>query len=213
MKEKEQIENPWLKIPYDDYERHMELPDVAQLEVLSNIFNEVVELYNPKSLALIGCATGNGFEKLEGKNFDNVVGVDINPDYINICRSRYENKIGSLGLLCGDLLMVNLQQSSFDLIHAALLFEYVDVEKAISKIAGWLKPGGVLSVVLQLSSNSSAPVSETPFESIKILIPYIKLVDENWFIEICENYQLKLEKKYEVELQKGKRFLVVHFLR
>jgi hypothetical protein len=46
------------------------------------------------------------------------------------------------------------------MIHAALLFEYVDVEITLSKISKWLKGNGVLSVVLQLPNDKSSPVSE-----------------------------------------------------
>jgi hypothetical protein len=52
------MNNPWLKIPLEDYEGHMAMPDVGQAKMLANEFEELLITYAPTSAALIGCAGG-----------------------------------------------------------------------------------------------------------------------------------------------------------
>ena len=208
---KGKTQNPWLQIPAEDYEGHMSAPNVAQLQMLNKIFADVLNEIQPKSIAVLGCTTGNGFEHLINKKIERIVGVDINPDYISICKKRFQKKLSKLKLICTDLNEAEFPDSSFDLIHAALVFEYVEVESLLSKISHWLKPRGILSVVLQLPSEISAPVSETQYQSVKVLSPLIKLVDPEEFSEKARKYKLKEVKNYKIKLQSGKSFLVIIF--
>ncbi len=57
------MQNPWLNIPYIDYENHMNDEKVDQLRILSQVTKNKLELYKPESFAIIGCATGNGLEQ------------------------------------------------------------------------------------------------------------------------------------------------------
>ncbi len=58
------MRNSWLDIPLADYESHMALPYVAQAQLLSDLFAEALQELSPESVALLGCAGGNGFEAL-----------------------------------------------------------------------------------------------------------------------------------------------------
>ena len=58
------MKNPWLDIPLADYEAHMALPSVGQAALLGDLFAATVEAHRPESVALIGCAGGNGFERI-----------------------------------------------------------------------------------------------------------------------------------------------------
>lgn len=209
MKSKKQ--NTWLQIPAEDYEGHMSAPNVVQLQMLNKIFADVLNEFNSKSIAVLGCTTGNGFEHLIDRKIERIVGVDINPDYISICKKRFEKSLPKLELVCVDLNEAEFPVSSFDLIHAALVFEYVDVELLILKISRWLKPKGILSVVLQLPSETSAPVSETPYQSLKLLSPIIKLVDPGQFKKTAQKNGLEDIKNHEVKLESGKIFSIIIF--
>jgi len=76
------MRNPWLDIPLADYEDHMALAEVAQAQLLAGFFGEALREYSPQSVAVIGCAGGNGFEKIDPGITKRVAGIDINPDYI-----------------------------------------------------------------------------------------------------------------------------------
>ncbi len=206
---KSKSKNPWLQIPAEDYERHMSASNVAQLQMLNKIFADVVNEYQPKSIAILGCTTGNGFEHLNNKNIERVVGVDINPDYISISKRRFETKLPQLELVCTDLNEFEFSNSSFDLIHAALVFEYVEVELLLAKISRWLRPNGILSVVLQLPNDTLAPVSETPYHSLKLLNTVMKLIEPEVFRKRAIKHKLKEAKNYKIILQSGKSFFVL----
>src|SRR5574337_327833 len=156
--------SPWLSIPASDYEAHMSSSAVGQLQYLNGIFRELLVELQPNSVAVLGCATGNGFEHIQPATRA-VIGVDINPTYLDILRSRFGNRLPGLELVCADIEGCTLESRSLDLIHCALVLEYVNPVIAIEKAAGWLRPGGALSVVLQLPFAGSGPVTETPYTS------------------------------------------------
>jgi len=56
--------NPWLKIPLNDYEKHMAHPMVGQLELLGNLTKEKLQKYKPESFAIFGICGGNGLEHI-----------------------------------------------------------------------------------------------------------------------------------------------------
>jgi hypothetical protein len=55
-------DNPWLTIPLADYEAHMALPQVGQAQLLADLFAAELRERSPSSVAVLGCAGGNGFE-------------------------------------------------------------------------------------------------------------------------------------------------------
>jgi ubiquinone/menaquinone biosynthesis C-methylase UbiE len=206
-------QNPWLQISAEDYEGHMSAPKVAQLQMLNKIFADVLNEFQPKSVAVLGCTTGNGFEHLINKNIVQIVGVDLNPQYISICKKRFEKSLPQLELICADLNQLELQNSSLHLIHAALIFEYVDIDKVLLKILRWLKPDGMLTAVLQLQSDKSSPVSETPYKSLRLLNSFIKLVEPEELRGKAKKCGLEEVKNYKIKLESGKSFLVNKYVR
>lgn len=205
---KSKINNPWLQVSAEDYEGHMSAPNVAQSQMLNKIFADVLNELQPKSIAVLGCTTGNGFEHLINKNIERIVGVDINSEYLSICNKRFEKKLPQLELVCADLKDVEFPDSSFNLIHAALVFEYVEVELLLSKISRWLRPNGILSVVLQLPNKTSSPVTETNYLSLKQLNPIMKLINPEDLSAIAVKKGLYEIQKHNIKLQSGKSFSV-----
>jgi hypothetical protein len=68
------MNNPWLDVPLADYEGHMALPGIEQAQLLSGIFADVLAKFSPRSVAVIGCAGGNGFDRIS-PSISRVVGV------------------------------------------------------------------------------------------------------------------------------------------
>lgn len=95
------MKSPWLDIPLDDYESHMTLPYVGQAQLLSRLLSEAIESYRPSSLALLGCAGGNGLERVPSTSVERVVGIDINPQYLQRTADRYRDRIPRLEPFCG----------------------------------------------------------------------------------------------------------------
>ncbi|MBI4870731.1 MAG: class I SAM-dependent methyltransferase [Candidatus Riflebacteria bacterium] len=153
----------------------MRSPAVRQLQYLGEVFRETLATVRPGSLVVVGCATGNGFEHIPPETA-RVVGVDLNPDYLELARRRHSARLAGLELLATDLLRAGARVGRVDLVHCALVLEYVDPVAAITEMSAWLAPGGVLSLVLQLPSPEHAAITPTPFDSIKALSPLMRLV-------------------------------------
>lgn len=201
--------NPWLEIPASDYENHMSAPNVGQLQMLNKIFEDVLDEFNPKSICILGCTTGNGFEHLINRNINEIIGIDINKNYLEECYNRFHNSLPQLKLICADLNEIDLHSNKFDLIHAALIFEYVDVKKVLNKIKKWLKHQGILCAVFQLPSENATPVSETPYVSLKSLSSIMTLFDKAE-IEKMIKEKFLLINSYNVNLPQNKKFFVVY---
>lgn len=199
-------ENPWLRVPAEEYEAHMNLPAVGQLACLNTIFAEVYARYAPASLVVPGCATGNGFEHIDPALTQQVVGIDINGAYLDILRARFPGLAPALRLIQGPVESCSLAESSFDLVHAGLIFEYVEPGPAVEKFSEWLAGGGVLSVVLQLPAPSGRSVSDSDIESVKLLEPVIELVPPQRLESLAAAHGLEKLESGTVTLPKGKAF-------
>ena len=131
----------------------MALAEVAQAQLLSGIFAEALKEHAPRSVAVLGCAGGNGFTEIDPTITPRVVGVDINPDYIAQARARFQDRIPALELCVGDIQAEDLVREPVDVIYAALVFEYVDAGAALDRIRSILNPGGscILSSAMSLA--------------------------------------------------------------
>ena len=85
------MSHPWKDIDLNDYENHMRLENVYQLQTMNEMMKEQFSAYPAKSVMILGIAGGNGLEHIDPKKFRSVYGVDINPDYLNVCQKRYSS--------------------------------------------------------------------------------------------------------------------------
>ena len=198
--------NPWLSIPASDYEAHMSSPAVLQSQFLSDAFRRALDRHRPTSVAVLGCATGNGFEHLARAPIRRVVAVDINPRYLEILRDRYGAALPGLEIVCADLPRCEIESGSLDLVWAALIFEYVDPKSLLQQAAAWLAPGGTVSAVLQLPVAGHSAVTETPFASLKQLEPILELVDPEELDRLAQLCGLRPESSRTAALVTGKAF-------
>ncbi len=137
------MRSPWLDIPLAEYEGHMSLPAVGQAEMLAAQFAELLVEYSPPSVAVIGCAGGNGFDRISPGRTRRVVGVDINPGYIEEASRRYARSLPGLELYVGDIQQSGLSCEPVDLIYAALVFEYIEPEPSFQALKSLCKPNVV----------------------------------------------------------------------
>jgi SAM-dependent methyltransferase len=163
------VRNPWLDIPLADYEGHMALPGVGQAQLLSRVFADALAAHAPRSVAVIGCAGGNGFERVSRRVTQRVVGVDLNPEYVEQARVRFAHRLPKLELFVGDVQTDSFAFAPVDLAYAGLLFVYVELGAALAGIRPMLKPGGVLLSAVQLPSAAIAGVTPSPFASLGAL--------------------------------------------
>lgn len=75
------MHHPWEDIELDDYEKHMSLDSVYQLQAMNQMMKEQFYAYPAKSMMLLGIAGGNGLEHIHANSFEHIYGVDINAKY------------------------------------------------------------------------------------------------------------------------------------
>jgi hypothetical protein len=201
----------------------MKSEEVQQLGVLSDLFAEALAFCHPASLAVLGVAGGNGFEHIDPNVTKRVVGVDVNPSYLDAVSRRYSSLCG-LELHCLDLAEQKVNVEPVKLVHAALIFEHAGVvrclDNALSLVGAPSKHSvglsgehSALSVVLQLPSVIEQGVSATPFPSIQNLKSHFSFVDPTWLRETLEARGFRLVRETRRSLPAGKAFWMGIFTR
>jgi hypothetical protein len=204
--------NPWLDLPLDDYEGHMASAEVQQLQALSDLFADAITFRAPASVAVLGVAGGNGLDRIDRKATGRVVGLDVNPLYLDAVGRRYSDLAG-LELHCIDLAEVAIEIEPVQLVHAALVFEHAGVDRALDNAISLVADGGALSVVLQLPGKVGQNVGRSGFASIQKLASIFNLIDPVGLRKMMEErgYQLAYEKMRS--LPAAKRFWMGIFVR
>jgi hypothetical protein len=144
----------------------MTLPEIAQARMLADQLAFAVAEHIPRSLALVGCAGEHGLETLVGGPVRRIVGVDINPHYIEATRNRFSKCFSQLELYAQDIENIRSRIAPVELIIAALVLEYVDTACAVASlknlglrrklwVAKWL--GAVVSAVPDGMTSMSRP--------------------------------------------------------
>ncbi|MBQ1794687.1 MAG: hypothetical protein II110_03285 [Treponema sp.] len=83
--------NPWEEIKLDDYENHMSLDSVKQLQAMNSIMKDQFESYPVTSAMVLGVAGGNGLNHVRKEKYQKVYGVDINKEYLKAVAERYKS--------------------------------------------------------------------------------------------------------------------------
>jgi cyclopropane fatty-acyl-phospholipid synthase-like methyltransferase len=205
------MENPWLSIPLAEYEGHMALPEIGQAEMLAGELEFAVRQYSPKSVAVIGCAGGNGLDRLVESGIERIVGIDINPAYVKTVRRRFRSRIPGLELHVADIQSMLPQIAPVDLIFAALILEYVDVPMTMRSFQKLCAPDGALVVILQAASPNVEKTSPSPYKSIQLLAPAMRLLEQGDVQERATAAGFSLASSRIVSLRSGKDFMVLRF--
>lgn len=152
--------NPWESIELSDYENHMSLENIGQLQALNALMREQLFSHEVKSVMILGVAGGNGLEHIKDGNFERVYGVDINRAYLAECERRFPSLSGVLETICADLLGDSIKLPHSELLIADLLIEYIGYE-CFKKVVKLVKPKYV-SCVIQVNTDNSF-VSDSPY--------------------------------------------------
>lgn len=154
------MNNPWKDISLSDYENHMAMDSVQQLQAMNQMMKGQLNQYDVQSAMILGIAGGNGLEHVDTEKLNKVYGVDINQEYLTITKKRYENLSDTLDCLCIDLASEAEKLPQADMIIANLLIEYIGYE-CFKKVVTVTKPVYV-SCIIQVNVDDSF-VSESPY--------------------------------------------------
>jgi hypothetical protein len=197
------MSNPWISIPLEDYEGHMDSAGVRQLSVLSELFKRALDRCLPESVAVLGVAGGNGLEQINCAATKRIVGVDINQRYLDEVQRRFGTLAG-LELHCRDLAERDLSLAPVALVHAALIFEHVGLDVALENALSLVAPEGALSVVLQFPSEDEQAVASTSYTSMQTLKQNFALIDISVFQRLLGQKGFRLVEQENRSLPGGK---------
>ena len=155
------MNNPWEEISLDDYENHMSLDSVKQLQSLNSIMKKQLEAYPAETAMILGVAGGNGLEHIDKDKYHTVYGVDINEEYLRAVSKRHISLSGVLKCLCLDLTKEYDKLPHTELVIADLLIEYIGYP-AFQKIVSHTEPDHV-SCVIQINTDTKNWVSDSPY--------------------------------------------------
>lgn len=82
------MSNPWKKIELSDYENHMSLENVYQLQILNKMMQEQFETYDINTIMILGIAGGNGLEHIDKSKIKKVYGIDVNQEFLIDCMAK-----------------------------------------------------------------------------------------------------------------------------
>ena len=154
------MNNPWKNVRLSDYENHMALDSVRQLQALNQMMKGQLNQYDVQSAMILGIAGGNGLEHVDVQKLSRVYGIDINKEYLTATENRYERLTGVLECLCVDLISEVDKLPQADLLIANLLIEYIGYEcfQNVVKVAS----PHYVSCIIQINEDSGF-VSDSPY--------------------------------------------------
>lgn len=154
------LPNPWEEIPLSDYENHMQLDSVMQLQTMNRMMKRQFSSCDAKSAMVLGVAGGNGLEHAADCGFKRLYGVDINREYLQRCRERYPELDGILECICANLISQGTVLPHADLLIANLLIEYIGYD-CFCRTVAQICPQFV-SCIIQINTDDGF-VSDSPY--------------------------------------------------
>lgn len=198
--------NPWLEIPYQDYEGHM--LEVGQSQILNALVKSSLSKYLPGSFALLGCASGNGLEHVS-TNTREAYAIDINPAYLAIVKERFARRT-NIKTIWADIQEDKLPLQNIDLFFIGLVLEYVDPIKSLNNVIETLSEDGTLVIVIQ-KSKPSGFVSRSRYKTLEQLKAISNEVDEAIISDFLVRNNLELVKRRELRVSNDKSFIVLEY--
>lgn len=202
--------NPWEKIKLSDYENHMRLDSVRQLQAMNSMMEKQFEAYPVTTAMVFGIAGGNGLDHVDKNKYKKVYGIDINESYLTVTKDRYSG-LGDI-LECRRIDIINDSEllPRAELLIANLLIEYVGYE-AFKKAV--LKSGvKYVSCIIQINANGEQWVSESPyihaFDSLDEV--HNQIVENELTVAMNEIGYIKSATE-EYSLPNGKKLLMLDY--
>jgi len=203
---------PWTQIPLNDYESHMNLPEIGQASYLADTMGELAQMIQPQTVAVIGCAGGNGFDQLKESGVEHLIGIDINNDFCDIAFDRYGEQFEHLEIMTADFCDETCEFDPVQFLFAGLFFEYVDLQRAIKKCAEQIVSGGYFAAVIQLPCDTIAEISPSPLsETLSQLSSIMNLIDPVQLEQIAAESGFTLLDSRIDTLESGKSFKLFLF--
>jgi len=201
--------NPWEEISLSDYENHMKLDSVMQLQTMNQMMKGQFNTYQVNSAIILGIAGGNGLEHIDNSKFNKVYGIDINAEYLKAVRERYANISDVLECIQLDLLVDAKKLPKAELLIANLLIEYIGYD-CFKKAVKQVQPKYV-SCIIQINIDNGW-VSDSPYiHAFDNLDRVHHQMEERALIHTMKDVGYKLIGQIESPLPNGKKLVQLDF--
>ena len=204
------MSNPWNSIKLIDYESHMSLDSVGQLQALNRMMAAQFADFPVKTAIVLGVAGGNGLEHIDLNKYQTVYGVDINEEYLKEVYKRHKEKEKVLRCLQLDIINEADRLPHADLVIANLLVEYIGYD-AFKKAVKKIDPDYV-SVGIQINTDEKAWVSDSPYlHAFDRLDEVHHQMEENELAECLKDAGYSLTRTLREDLPNGKALVRLDF--
>ena len=205
------MKNPWEEISLTDYEAHMRLDSVMQLQSLNELMRDQLSAYPASRVMILGVAGGNGLEHIPKGRFERVYGVDVNAAYLETAARRHPELEGVLECLRADLTDASCRLPEADMVIADLLIEYIGYvcfQRAVRRVSP-----RYVSCVIQINAPGHW-VSDSPYlHTFDTLEQVHRQVEEAPLREAMLKTGYHEIKTLERVLPNGKKFVRMDFAR
>lgn len=201
--------NPWEGISLSDYENHMKLDSVMQLQNMNQMMKGQLNAYPVSSVMVLGIAGGNGLEHIEKNKYRKVYGIDINTEYLKAVEERYSDISDILECIQVNLIEETNKLPNAELLIANLLIEYIGYD-CFQKAVEQVRPKYV-SCIIQINIDDSW-VSDSPY--IHVFDDLDKVhhqMEENSLIQTLKDIGYSLIAQTENLLPNGKKLVQLDF--
>lgn len=208
------MKNPWEEIPLADYENHMKLDSVMQLQAMNEMMKGQFDTYDISSVIIFGVAGGNGLEHIRTEKFAKVYGVDVNLSYLQSAIKRFPNLDGLLECLRIDLIHETDKLPQADMVIANLLIEYIGYE-SFQNAVRQVNPQYV-SCIIQINAENQENhwVSDSPYLHVFDGLERIHhQMEEQALNEAMREIGYHAIKSFDRTLPDGKKLVQIDFER
>lgn len=203
------MKNPWEEIKLSDYENHMKLGSVMQLQTMADMMRTQFNSFDVKTAMVLGVAGGNGLEHVDPTKLKKVYGVDINYDYLKECAKTHPELDGTLECLCRDLTAKDCELVYADLLIANLLIEYIGYDCFLAAVEKTSPE--YISCVIQVNIKEGF-VSESPYlHAFDGLEKVHRNINEDDLTALLKKANYKQIKRDERLLPDGKKLLQLDY--
>ena len=201
--------NPWEEISLSDYENHMKLDSVMQLQNMNQMMKGQFNAYPVSSVMVLGIAGGNGLERIDKNKYQKVYGIDINTEYLKAVEERYSDISEILECIQVNLIDETSKLPNAELLVANLLIEYIGYD-CFQKIVEHVCPKYV-SCIIQINIDDSW-VSDSPYIHVFDKLDEVHhQMEENLLIQAMKDIGYNLIAQTENLLPNGKKLVQLDF--
>lgn len=203
------MKNPWEEISLSDYENHMKLDSIMQLQAMNEMMKGQFNNYLVSSIMILGIAGGNGLEHIDKNKFKKIYGVDINENYLKEVTKRYPNLNKILECLCVNLINETNKLPNAEMIIANLLIEYIGYE-CFQKVVQKVNPKYV-SCIIQINTDNTW-VSNSPYINVFDNLEQVHCqIEQNKLKKTMLEISYSTIKNSKYILPNGKKLIQIDF--